>query len=49
MDIVVPFDEEATCDLCGLKGAYDLMGDIICDRCLTPTCDSCEHCDCCDE
>jgi len=30
---VVPFDKEETCDVCGQKGAYDFMGDLICPKC----------------
>jgi hypothetical protein len=30
-----PYDINAICDQCGHKGAYDIMGDFICDKCLT--------------
>jgi hypothetical protein len=30
----VPFDKNAICDQCGVKGAYDFMGDFICEECL---------------
>jgi len=30
----VPYDEEAICDICGRKGAYDFTGDYFCDDCL---------------
>ena len=30
----VPFDEDATCDNCGAKGAYDFMGDFLCLKCF---------------
>jgi hypothetical protein len=30
----VPFDPEAICDICGKKGAFDLMGDLYCGDCL---------------
>ena len=30
----VPFDPIDKCDLCGKYGAYDFMGDYICDDCL---------------
>jgi len=30
----VPFDAEATCDRCGVKGAFDFMGDCICLECV---------------
>jgi uncharacterized membrane protein len=29
----VPFDEDAICDICGDKGAFDFMGDLICPKC----------------
>uniref|UniRef100_A0A6M3KXJ3 Uncharacterized protein n=1 Tax=viral metagenome TaxID=1070528 RepID=A0A6M3KXJ3_9ZZZZ len=32
-DRQVPFDEEAVCDVCGAKGAYDCMGDCLCPAC----------------
>ena len=30
----VPFDEDEVCDICGEKGAYDFMGDLICPKCI---------------
>ena len=30
----IEFDKNAICDGCGYIGAYDLMGDYICDECL---------------
>lgn len=30
----IPYDFENTCDLCGKGGAYDFMGDYICQDCL---------------
>ena len=33
MSRTVPFDEEEKCDICGKKGAYDFMGDLICPEC----------------
>ena len=36
MDREVPFDEEAKCDNCGKLGAFDFMGDFICEDCLSP-------------
>ena len=32
-DREVPFEQEAICDRCGAKGAYDFMGDYYCVRC----------------
>ena len=29
----VPFFEDAICDICGAKGAYDFMGDYSCPDC----------------
>lgn len=29
----VPYDENAICDGCGRKGAFDFMGDLICPDC----------------
>jgi hypothetical protein len=34
MDRNVPFDPNHKCDICGKMGAYDFMGDYICDECL---------------
>ena len=28
-----PYDEEQVCDGCGRVGAYDFMGDYLCDAC----------------
>lgn len=33
----VPYSENEICDVCGKKGAYDFMGDLICDDCYDPT------------
>ena len=30
----IPFDEDAECDTCHKKGAFDFMGDYICPECL---------------
>ena len=30
----IQFDEEAKCDICGKTGAFDFMGDFICEECL---------------
>jgi len=30
----VPYDEDAKCDDCGNMGAYDFMGDYICEECV---------------
>lgn len=30
----IPFDEKAVCDGCGTTGAFDLMGDFYCMKCL---------------
>lgn len=34
MDRTVPFDEKEICDVCGKKGAFDFMGDYICQECI---------------
>jgi len=31
----VPFGQDSTCDNCGAKGAFDFMGDYVCDYCLS--------------
>lgn len=33
MSKIVPFKEDAVCDDCGAKGAFDFMGDYFCDTC----------------
>ena len=30
----VPYDTKAICDDCGKEGAFDFMGDFICEECL---------------
>ena len=30
----VPFEPDLPCDVCGRKGGWDFMGDIICGYCL---------------
>ena len=30
----VPFDPVAICDCCGAIGAFDFMGDCLCQRCI---------------
>ena len=34
MDREFPFDENAICDACGKKGAFDIYGDFLCELCL---------------
>lgn len=34
MDREIPFDENAICDECGKQGAYDFMGDYLCEDCI---------------
>ena len=29
----VEFEEDATCDMCGTRGAWDFMGDYLCPIC----------------
>jgi hypothetical protein len=47
----VPFDDNAICDQCGAKGAYDFMGDLLCPKCagkaIKPEpCNRCGHDEC---
>ena len=30
----VQFEEKAICDGCGIQGAFDFMGDFLCQKCL---------------
>jgi uncharacterized Zn ribbon protein len=30
----IPFEEDAICEECGDRGAYDFMGDYYCAMCL---------------
>ena len=30
----IEFEPDLICDICGNKGAYDFMGDCICEKCL---------------
>ncbi|MBC8428517.1 hypothetical protein H8D04_01395 [bacterium] len=32
-----PYDKHIECDNCGKRGAYDFMGDYLCDDCVTST------------
>ena len=34
MNREIEFDEEEYCDDCGVKGAFDFMGDYYCHECL---------------
>lgn len=29
----IPYDRNAVCDECGHVGAYDFMGDLLCEKC----------------
>jgi hypothetical protein len=29
-----PFEAEAKCDGCGAIGAWDIYGDLLCDKCI---------------
>jgi hypothetical protein len=46
----IPFDENAICDVCGKKGAFDFMGDYLCAECSSKAignnCKCGEACDC---
>jgi len=28
------YDEDLICDVCGKMGAYDVMGDYVCEECI---------------
>jgi len=49
-DRTVPFDEDAVCDICGEKGAYDFIGDFLCPECVDKAieepCNRCGHISC---
>ena len=46
-DRAVPFEEEAICDACGKRGAYDFMGDYLCPECASKTISGpCHRCGC---
>jgi hypothetical protein len=36
MDREIPFEKDTKCDIYGKLGAFDFMGDYICERCLKP-------------
>ena len=36
----VPFDETAICDFCGINGAFDFVGDLICEKCFSAIMDA---------
>jgi hypothetical protein len=40
----VPFDENAICEICGKPGAFDFMGDEICQDCLSREADDTMKC-----
>jgi hypothetical protein len=50
MDREIPFDENAICDGCGCKGAFDFMGDFYCEKCsseaINNQCECNEDCEC---
>ncbi len=29
----IPFDTSEYCDICNIKGAFDYMGDYLCEKC----------------
>lgn len=31
----IEYDKDANCDICGALGAYDFMGDYVCQDCYT--------------
>lgn len=32
----VPFEQSSVCESCGVHGAYDFMGDVLCSACAFP-------------
>jgi hypothetical protein len=34
MDREIEFEKDLKCDVCGKLGAYDFMGDYICQECI---------------
>ena len=34
-DRTVPYDKNAICEQCGMKGAFDVMGDLFCHDCAS--------------
>ena len=34
MNRTIPYFPEVFCDVCGALGAYDVMGDYFCDKCM---------------
>lgn len=45
MSRTVPFDREAICDICGMQGAFDFMGDLLCTLCMPEEDAVLEECD----
>lgn len=39
-DREVPFEEDAVCGQCGGKGAFDFMGDYLCEECAKKSMDA---------
>lgn len=49
MNRTIQFDDNLICDVCGHKGAYDFMGDYLCDECVSKAFNKCscrKDCDC---
>lgn len=46
-DRTVPFDDNEVCDICGRKGAYDFMGDLLCSDCVNKVMGEPEPCNRC--
>jgi hypothetical protein len=46
-DRAVPFDPNAICDDCGMKGAYDFIGDLLCAKCAEKALGKSEPCNRC--
>jgi hypothetical protein len=39
MNREIEFEENAICDICGKKGAFDFMGDFLCPECAAKNLD----------
>ena len=48
MDRKIPYDEDLICDECGHKGAYDFMGDYLCEECANKICTNIEYSEDCE-
>ena len=40
----IPYEEDLICDLCGAKGGYDFMEDVLCPKCAEKNINKGEGC-----